>query len=149
MNRRNFLKGSCLACLGIATTSTLLASCKTMLHTSGSLTDNGIKFPLSDFVNGKGTEIKHHTYIIVRNDALQYPICVYRFDETTYSALYMQCSHQGAELQASGDRLTCPAHGSEFDNKGLVQQGPADRSLRSFPTSIVGEELFIDLRKQS
>jgi Rieske Fe-S protein len=61
----------------------------------------------------------------------------------------MQCSHQGAELQASGDRLTCPAHGSEFDNKGFAQQGPADQALRSFPTTINGETLFIDLRKQS
>ncbi|RYF92075.1 MAG: twin-arginine translocation signal domain-containing protein [Chitinophagaceae bacterium] len=149
MNRRSFVKNSCLACLGIATGSTLLTSCKTMLHTSGSLTDDGIKFPLRDFALSKGTSIKHHAYIIIRNDVLQYPICVYRLNETTYSALYMQCSHQGAELQASGDRLTCPAHGSEFDNSGLAKQGPADQSLRSFPTSIIGEDLFIDLRKKS
>lgn len=149
MDRRTFLKDSCLACLGIATASTLLTGCRTLYPVSGNLTDNGIKLPLREFISGRGTDIKHHSYIVVRNDALQYPICVYRFDETTYSALYMRCSHQGAELQAAGDRLTCPAHGSEFDNKGLVKQGPADQSLRSFPTTIIGEELFIDLRKQS
>ena len=111
--------------------------------------DNGISFPLSEFRMGSDAATKYRPYLIVRNDALQYPICVYRFDDHHYSALYMRCTHQGAELLAAGDRLTCPAHGSEFDSKGLVKQGPADQSLRSFPVSVMDEALFIDLRKQS
>lgn len=149
MNRRTFLKDSCLACLGMATASILLSSCNTIKHISGSITDNGIKFPLRDFIVDMKKNTKYHAYVIIRNDALQYPICVYRLDEGTYSALYMQCSHQGAELQVSGDRLTCPAHGSEFDNKGIAKQEPAEQALRNFPTNIIGEDLFIDLRKQS
>jgi len=60
----------------------------------------------------------------------------------------MKCTHQGAELQASGDVLQCPAHGSEFNNKGLVKTGPADTNLRTFPVVVNNNELFIDLRKQ-
>ena len=149
MNRRTFFKDSCLACLGLATAPYILSGCKTLLQVSGTLTDNGIKLPLAEFVNAKGKETKYHSYVVVHHDALQYPICVYRFDDATYVALYMKCSHQGAELQVSGDRLTCPAHGSEFDNKGLVKQGPAAQSLRSFPTSVIANDLFIDLRKLS
>lgn len=149
MNRRNFLKDGCLACLGIATAGTFLSACKTLKQTTGNLTTDGIKIPLQDFISKKGAVLQYYSYIVVRNEALQYPICVYRFGDQEYTALYMRCSHQGAELQAAGDRLTCPAHGSEFDNRGMVRQGPADVSLRSFPTSITGEELFIDLRKQS
>lgn len=149
MNRRNFLKDGCLACLGIATAGTFLSACKTLKQTTGNLTTDGIKIPLQDFISKKGAAQQYHSYVVVRNEAFQYPICVYRLSDQEYTALYMRCSHQGAELQAAGDRLTCPAHGSEFDNRGMVRQGPADVSLRSFPTSITGEELFIDLRKQS
>jgi nitrite reductase/ring-hydroxylating ferredoxin subunit len=60
-----------------------------------------------------------------------------------------ECTHQGAELNASGDFLQCPAHGSELINKGKVKSGPSDKELRTFPVVISNEELFIDLRKQS
>ena len=85
----------------------------------------------------------------MRNESLQYPLCVYRLDDDSYSAVLMQCTHQGAELQVAGDQLTCPAQGSEFDNTGMVTQGPAAMNLRSFPVSIENEQLFIDLRKRS
>lgn len=149
MNRRNFLKDGCLACLGIVTAGSFLSACKTMQQTTGELTHDGMKIALEDFISKKGTAPEYHKYLVVRNDALQYPICVYRFSDTDYSALYMRCSHQGAELQAAGDRLSCPAHGSEFDNRGIVRQGPADQALRSFPVSISGNELMISLKKQS
>ena len=61
----------------------------------------------------------------------------------------MKCAHQGAELQASGDVLQCPAHGSEFNNKGIVTNGPASTNLRTFTVTVTNNELFIDLRKQS
>lgn len=149
MERRKFLKDGCLMCLGIAVAPQLFASCKTALQTTGNITENGITVTLDAFIKSNRNSVTYRDYIVVRNEILQYPICVYRLDETTYSALYMQCSHQGAELQVAGDRLTCPAHGSEFDHKGMVQQGPAGQALRSFPVTISGETLFIDLRKQS
>jgi nitrite reductase/ring-hydroxylating ferredoxin subunit len=77
---------------------------------------------------------------------LKFPVCVYRFSETSYTALYMRCPHQGAELQVFGDRLQCPAHGSEFDDKGVVKTGPADTNLRTFPVSINKDQLLISLK---
>ena len=91
----------------------------------------------------------YSSFIIVRNEALKYPICIYRINEQEYTALWMKCSHQGAELQASGDVLQCAAHGSEFNSKGEVRNGPANAALRSFPVSVTNDEIFIDLRKQS
>lgn len=91
----------------------------------------------------------YSSFVIVRNDVLKYPICVYRINENEYTALWMQCTHQGAELQASGDVLQCSAHGSEFSNKGEVRNGPADKPLRTFPVSVTNKEIFIDLRKQA
>ena len=85
-------------------------------------------------------------YIVVNNDILQYPICVYRFSEKEYSALWMRCTHQGTELQVFGDKLQCPAHGSEFNNMGAVQNGPADAMLRTFPITIEKNQLKISLK---
>lgn len=77
---------------------------------------------------------------------LEFPIYLYRFSDNEYTALLMKCTHQGNELQASGNHLHCSVHGSEFNNKGVVAQGPAERNLRSFKVSFDNEKIFIDLR---
>ena len=150
MNRKEFIINSCAACLAGTAISSLLTSCSSTKYISGNIGKDGLTVSKDEFkVKQKGGS-SHRSFIIIRNDALLFPICVYRFSEQEYSALWMRCSHQGAELQASGDFLQCPAHGSEFSNKGKVVNGPADSSLRSFPVTVTNDnELFIDLRKQS
>jgi Rieske Fe-S protein len=145
MKRREFIKNSCAACLSATALATLISSCKAGQYVSGQLNRDGILIDTNDFRNGTTS---WHPYIIVRNEQLKYPICVYRFSDTDYSALWMQCSHQGAEVQVSGSYLQCPAHGSEFNNRGQVTNGPADRSLRTFPVTVTNNQLFIDLRKK-
>ncbi len=146
MNRRNFITNSCTACLALTGIPALLSSCSITHYLSGTLGNDGIFIDKSAFQTGKSNNPSFRSFIIVRNDALQYPICVYRFGEDKFSALWMRCSHQGAELQASGTSLQCPAHGSEFSNTGKVTNGPADTDLRTFPVSIENNQLFIDLR---
>jgi len=145
MDRKTFIKASCLACTSISFLGTILESCTTVKYAGGELNENGMLLDLKEFETKKG----YRSYVIARHDNLQYPICVYRINETQYNALLMQCTHQGAELQVSGDQLTCPAHGSEFDKWGKVLQSPAPADLRSFPVTIRSDRLFIDLRKQS
>jgi nitrite reductase/ring-hydroxylating ferredoxin subunit len=93
----------------------------------------------------ENTEKKYRKYVVVSNEQLEYPICVYRFSETEYKALLMKCTHQGTELQVFGDRLQCPAHASEFSNRGEVQNGPADVALRTFPVSVETGNIKIKL----
>jgi Rieske Fe-S protein len=81
----------------------------------------------------------------VHHDQLEYPIYLFRLSENNYSALWMKCTHQGSELQASGDHLYCPSHGSEFDKNGSVTQGPAEKNLRSFAVTVQNETLLINL----
>jgi len=149
MNRRNFLKNSCTACLSVAALPLALSGCASLTNTSGSLVKDGLMLTADDFVIKDKENVAYKSFIVVHNDVLKYPICVYRFNEKEYSALWMRCSHQGAELQASGDYLQCPAHGSEFNNKGVTTNGPASTNLRTFPVTVNGKEIFIDLRKQS
>ena len=146
MDRRKFIKNSCTACLSATVLAALLSSCQATRYISGALGKDSITVSADEFIIKQNNKTGFRSFLIVRNDALQYPICVYRFNENEYSALWMRCTHQGTELQASGDRLQCPAHGSEFDNKGVVKTGPADKALRSFPVTVSNNQIFIDLR---
>lgn len=149
MTRKDFIVNTCTACLSVTAASFLLSSCTATRYIAGNLGKDGIIVQKEEFrISSKGNSA-YRSFIVVRNEALQYPICIYRFNNDEYSALWMQCSHQGTELQASGDFLQCPAHGSEFNNKGQVTNGPADNGLRIFPITVTNTELFIDLRKQS
>ena len=148
MNRRDFLVNTCGACLAFAGASTLITSCSSTHYLTGNLGNDGLTLNRNEFKTTKSGKTVYRSFVIVRNDSLQFPICVYRLSEDNYTALWMRCSHQGAELQASGDFLQCPAHGSEFNNHGKVTNGPADQDLRNFPVSVMNDELFIDLRKK-
>lgn len=147
MDRRKFVKQSCAFCLGGSLLPALLTSCTPTHYISGVMESTGLAVMKSEFTYLKKDQLNIRAYIIVQNDTLQFPIYVYRFSEKEYSALWMKCSHQGAELQASGDHLQCPSHGSEFNNKGVVSQGPAERNLRSFPVSVLSDKILIDLQE--
>jgi Rieske Fe-S protein len=108
--------------------------------------DNGITVLKSEFTYLKKDQPMTRAYIIVRNENLEFPIYLYRFSDNEYSALLMKCTHQGNELSAAGDHLHCSAHGSEFNNKGAVAQGPAEKNLRTFNVTTEGDKLLIDLR---
>lgn len=149
MERRHFLKNSCTACLSFSVLATLIDSCTPTRYINGELHKDGLLVSKEHFKVKQRGGIAYSSFIIVRNETLQFPICIYRFSEQEYTALWMKCAHQGAELQAAGDKLQCPAHGSEYNNKGQITNGPATNNLRTFPVTIVNNELFIDLRKQS
>lgn len=149
MDRRDFIKNTCTACLSVTVLSSLVSGCTPTQYISGRVVKDGIAVNKDQFKIRQKGGTAYSSFIIVRNDILQYPICIYRFSDSEYSALWMKCAHQGAELQASGDVLQCPAHGSEFNNKGMVTSGPASSNLRTFPVTATNNELFIDLRKQS
>ena len=149
MTRKDFIVNACSVCLSVGAASSLLSSCSATRYIPGQLGKDGLIVSSDEFKVVQRGNTTHRSFVIVRNDALQYPICIYRINDNEYYALWMRCTHQGTELQASGDFLQCPAHGSEFSNRGRVTNGPADNSLRTFPVTINNNELFIDLRKQS
>ena len=146
MDRREFIKNSCTACLSATVFTAAFSSCTPTRYISGVLGKDGLFLDANEFMTTQNGKAAYRSFVIIRNDALQYPVCVYRFSDNEYSALWMRCTHQGTELQASGDHLSCPAHGSEFSNRGEVAEGPADRNLRSFPVVADGDKIFIDLR---
>ncbi|MBC7383255.1 MAG: Rieske (2Fe-2S) protein [Bacteroidia bacterium] len=147
MNRSTFIKQGCISCLGISLGMSLFNSCKSIHYVNGKMSENNLSIPITEFSepNKKGNDT-YRKYILVKHESLQYPICVYRISGNDYKALWLRCSHQGAELQVSGDTLVCLAHGSEFDNSGKVTNGPADKDLRTFITYLKNEHLNIVLK---
>ena len=145
MNRREFVTKSCLACISGGLLSSVLSSCQSTHYVSGTFDAKGILIPKEEFIYLKKDEQMIRQFIVVHNEKLEFPIYLFRESDNEYNALWMKCSHQGSELRASGDHLHCPSHGSEFDRKGKVVQGPAENPLRSFPTSVNDESIFIEL----
>ncbi len=135
-----------MACIGASALAALFQSCATSGALTGTIEESDLLVSLKEFETKAGTAVHFKKYILVHNDKLKFPICVYRFDAQTYSALWLQCTHQGAELQVFGDKLQCPAHGSEFDHNGKVSGGPAEANLRSFPVSMEKDYLKISLK---
>jgi nitrite reductase/ring-hydroxylating ferredoxin subunit len=122
-----------------------LSGCAGTRYVSVPIEGDSLIVPLQSFISESEKEKKFLKYLVVHNDKLEYPICIYRFSENEYKALLMRCTHQGTELQVFGDRLQCPAHGSEFSNTGEVQNGPADSPLRTFSVSVVSEVIKVRL----
>lgn len=141
MKRKEFIKTCGMSCLGLMAGSIFLEGCVSTSSITAPLKGSFLEVDKALFIQGESFKKS----LIIRNDQLQYPISLFRINESEYQALYMKCTHQGTELQVFGDRLQCPAHGSEFTNDGAVQNGPADRSLRSFPVIVEHQLIKIDL----
>lgn len=146
MKRKEFIhvcSKSCLLIMGGG--MPLLQSCMGSQYVTAQLSGSAMVVPLASFVTEKNGKITYRKYVIAHNEKLQYPICVYRLSATEYQALLMKCTHQGTELQVFGDRLQCPAHGSEFSISGAVKNGPAETALRTFSIIMDQENLKINL----
>lgn len=144
MQRREFIKTTCLACAGTFAASSFLSACKSSKYiTSYTIVNKKLSVKKSEFIvveKGKQKSVKN---ILLKPAEFQFPIVIYKINETEYKTIYMQCSHQGCELNAYEAALVCPCHGAEFNNKGEVTQGPAENNLKTFATTHDDETIYI------
>lgn len=146
MNRKDFIKTCGYTCLGIAGISLLMESCTPTKYITVSIVNKQLSIAKKEFIEIKDSKEKTLRHLIIRTKDIDFPIVLYRFSETEYSALLLKCSHQNSELNVNGDLLTCNAHGSEFDNKGEIVQGPADAPLTSYKTTNDLQNIYIHLK---
>jgi cytochrome b6-f complex iron-sulfur subunit len=71
---------------------------------------------------------------------------VARTAQDTFSALTAICTHEACTITGfRSPSYVCPCHGSQYSTSGAVLNGPATRSLRTFPSQFAGSTLTITL----
>jgi len=141
MERRDFVKTTCVSCIGILGGGTLLSllnSCAPLPVLKTSSKENTLLIPESSFM-------EKQTVLIVKNSNLEFDILLVKKKDNTYNALYMQCTHQNQPLAATKTGLFCSAHGSAFNLNGEVTVEPATQSLRKFKTQTENNNVIIYL----
>ena len=146
MKRRGFIRTSCLSCIGGSALTLALQGCSSAYYAKQvDLKQNDLVIKKSEFVEIKKDKQSMRNVIVAKYEKLGFPIAIFRLDEEQYSAIYLECTHQGNEVQPHGNYLVCEGHGSEFDNKGKVTQGPAEKALRTFAVKTDQENIYINL----
>ncbi len=138
-SRRQFIKSTCTACIGLSAMGLLLQSCagsKSVLKPV--LEQDHFTVSLDQFQQGN--------HCIIRHKSLPFDILVVK-DGTQYTALQMRCTHNDVSLNLAGKKLICTAHGSEFDLKGNVTKEPASRKLTQYKTEIREKNLIISTKE--
>ena len=141
MERRNFIKNCTALCISGIGISAFLQSCGSVHYAASTAETNKIKINKSEFVDKKNVE---RQFVVVRTEKLPFPICIYKKADE-YFAVYMQCSHQGCELNPNKTSLVCPCHGSEFSTSGKVLNPPADKDLKQFKVIVENEIIYVEL----
>jgi cytochrome b6-f complex iron-sulfur subunit len=146
MNRKDFIKTGSIALMSSIVVPAILQSCSGSRYALSTLSGAkllSIKKSEFEISNKKGTKKKQ--YVLVKTAEMNFPICVFFMSNDLYSAVLMECSHNGCELLATADFLVCPCHGSEFSKKGIVQNPPAENNLKTFIVTSDNENLYIHL----
>ncbi len=146
MERKDFIKTCSTLCIGGMILGIGAAGCTTANYFAKStIANNILTIKKSEFIIADKDKIILRKFILVKSDKLNFPVCIYKIKDDQYTALFMQCTHQGCELQPNAKYLVCPCHGSEFNNLGIVQNPPAETNLKSFKITTDSENLYIQL----
>lgn len=144
MDRRDFLKNGCKACLlmsaGLFVGSTFLESCASM----GSMALVKTK-PVAGKIFLSLSEFALQKTKLVRVSGYEYDIAVREMSTGNYLAMLMKCTHAGQPLTKTGEGFYCTLHGSRFSPTGIVENGPASHPLAHLPVAIEGQQLVITL----
>lgn len=139
MERRTFLAHTCQLCLLGAASIVLpeLTSCTSTRVFKTIPVNNTVEVPINLF--------ETTTLNYVRLKGSYFDIAVQKEADNTYIALLMRCTHQENQLTPISNGFLCSLHGSTFDKEGRVKKGPAEMSLERYKTSVVGENVVIQL----
>ncbi|MCA9712496.1 MAG: Rieske 2Fe-2S domain-containing protein, partial [Myxococcales bacterium] len=71
------------------------------------------------------------------------PVLVQRLEGDQVRVLSLRCPHLGCIVRWDNEAqvLRCPCHGSRFDDRGSVLEGPAKQALTVFRSQLVGNKV--------
>ena len=126
LSRRAFMERVTLAAIGVA-----LAACETGLPTGPDLPTGGpYSVTVSDYPS-----LGHVGGVAKVTLSDGSVVGVGRVAPNEFAAYGLACTHQGTQVNVSGDGWLCPSHGAEFATSGAVTRGPAARALYSVPAA--------------
>ncbi|MDO3626338.1 ubiquinol-cytochrome c reductase iron-sulfur subunit [Mucilaginibacter sp. BT774] len=140
MDRRSFVKQSCTMCLAVGAglvAASALSSCATLPVYKTTIGNNKVSVPVSLFAQSD--------FLVIQPKDMLYNIGLRKEKDGSYAALLLRCTHADNQLVATGNGFRCNLHGSSFDKQGQVTQGPAERSLKKYPTEIIADQIIIHL----
>jgi Rieske Fe-S protein len=72
-------------------------------------------------------------------------IMVIRASDTQVLALSAICTHDSCSMNfdATHSQITCPCHGSVFDEQGAVVKGPARRPIKVYQASLTNNTITV------
>jgi nitrite reductase/ring-hydroxylating ferredoxin subunit len=134
LSRRNFCIKAATASFGLAFPGILMG-----VKAAG----HEVSIDLTLGANSALTKVGGAMYVILPSTGDK--MIVVRNSPTEVSAFTSVCTHMGCEvgLPVSGV-ATCPCHGSQYSDKGIVIKGPAIASLKKYDAMIQGNFIYID-----
>ncbi len=77
------------------------------------------------------------------------PVLVLRLEHDQVRVLSLRCTHLGCTVRwdNAAQELSCPCHGSRFDDRGTPTKGPAKQGLSVFPSELEGSTLRFWVRE--
>lgn len=145
MNRKEFIKSTGKTVAGIMVGGWILQSCGTLHYASATEEKDLLIIKKSEFLNVRKNRTVKRNLILVHAHKIPAPIGIHRSDENQYTAVLLQCTHRGCELNSGGNIFTCPCHGSEFSMEGEVLEGPAEEHLQTYNITTDHENIYIHL----
>lgn len=131
MDRKEFLLSVCALC-GAGAALTALQGCSK--DTAG---PGNINFTL-DLTQSSNSALGTVGGHVISNN-----VYVTRTGTSSFLALYLSCTHEGAIVNLSGQQFVCPRHGATFALNGDVTGGPASSNLAHCSVTQSGQILTI------
>lgn len=84
-------------------------------------------------------------FVLVHNPQASSPIYLRKDADERYTALLLECTHKQCTVNPDKETLSCPCHGSRYDAKGNVLEGPARKPLMHYKVDSDDTNIYIQL----
>lgn len=139
--RRSVLQGLGIATLGLAVLDACSNSGSSLPTATANACGSDMCIDLGDAANADLAQVGGAMLVDFRGDT----VMVIRSSDTQAIALSAICTHAGCSMDfdAAQHQLTCPCHGSVFNEAGDVLVGPARRPLQVYTAVIANNAITV------
>lgn len=139
MDRKEFLAAVGLSAASVAFVNCVGCSKSSDASASGVSGPSNVDFTLDLSASANAVLLTNGGYLSSNG------IIVARTTAGVYIAVQQSCTHENYPLvyQSANHRFYCNNHGSYFTEAGVVQAGPAAKSLTTYVTVLTGTSLRI------